>query len=76
MHMSSTSCMELASTQGKSATECRFPDYEIVRSYWDFAVNGTDEYSYVSAAAAAGYTTFRYDRLGTGLSEKPADAYK
>ncbi|KZT54698.1 alpha/beta-hydrolase, partial [Calocera cornea HHB12733] len=29
--------------------------------------------SYVWAAAAAGYTTFRYDRLGTGLSDHPAD---
>ncbi|EPQ54837.1 hypothetical protein GLOTRDRAFT_43185 [Gloeophyllum trabeum ATCC 11539] len=44
-------------------------------SYWDFAVPGTDEYSYVSAAAAAGYSTFRYDRLGTGLSEHPSDTY-
>ncbi|KZT28741.1 alpha beta-hydrolase [Neolentinus lepideus HHB14362 ss-1] len=44
-------------------------------SYWDFAVNDTDEYSYVSAAAAAGYTTFRYDRLGTGLSDHPNDTY-
>ena len=43
-------------------------------SYWDFAA--APEYSYVRAAAEAGYTTFRYDRLGTGLSEKPADAYK
>ena len=42
--------------------------------YWDFAATGED-YSYVSAAAQAGHTTFRYDRLGTGLSEKPADAY-
>ncbi|EMD39654.1 hypothetical protein CERSUDRAFT_92149 [Gelatoporia subvermispora B] len=44
-------------------------------SYWDFSVNNADDYSYVSAAAAAGYTTFRFDRLGTGLSEKPTDAY-
>ncbi|KZT28707.1 alpha beta-hydrolase [Neolentinus lepideus HHB14362 ss-1] len=44
-------------------------------SYWDFAVNDTDEYSYISAAAAAGYSTFRYDTLGTGLSEHPNDTY-
>lgn len=31
-------------------------------SYWDFALGGGDEYSYVSAAAEAGYTTFRFDR--------------
>ncbi len=32
-------------------------------------------YSYVEAASAAGYSTFRYDRLGTGASEHPKDAY-
>ncbi|KAH8692490.1 hypothetical protein GQ44DRAFT_765324 [Phaeosphaeriaceae sp. PMI808] len=36
-------------------------------TYWDFA-NG---YSYVDAAAAAGYATFNYDRLGYGLSDHP-----
>ena len=46
-------------------------------SYWDFSPDGvTDEYSYVGAAAAAGLTTFRYDRLGTGLSDHPLDAFK
>lgn len=35
--------------------------------YWDFAPG----YSYVDAAAAAGYATFSYDRLGTGLSDHP-----
>lgn len=34
-------------------------------TYWDFAPN----YSYVDAAAAAGYATFNYDRLGYGLSD-------
>ncbi|EGN93867.1 hypothetical protein SERLA73DRAFT_188982 [Serpula lacrymans var. lacrymans S7.3] len=42
--------------------------------YWDFSVDN-DQYSYVSASADAGIATFRYDRLGTGLSEKPHDAY-
>lgn len=36
-------------------------------TYWDFAPG----YSYVDAAAAAGYATFSYDRLGTGLSDHP-----
>lgn len=45
-------------------------------SYWDFSPDGSDGYSYVSAAADAGFTTFSYDRLGTGLSEHPQDAYK
>jgi pimeloyl-ACP methyl ester carboxylesterase len=35
--------------------------------YWDFAPG----YSYVDVAAAAGYTTFLYDRLGVGGSDKP-----
>ncbi len=48
----------------------------LVYSYWDFTVGGSEDYSYVRAAANAGYSTFRYDRLGTGLSEKPNDAYK
>ena len=45
-------------------------------SYWDFSPDGGDEYSYVAAAANAGHATFRYDQLGTGLSEHPQDAYK
>ena len=36
-------------------------------TYWDFAPG----YSYVDAAAVAGYATFSYDRLGTGLSDHP-----
>jgi len=43
-------------------------------SYWDFAATDQD-YSYVSAAAKAGHSTFRYDRLGTGLSEHPEETY-
>lgn len=35
--------------------------------YWDFAPG----YSYVDAAAEAGYATFLYDRLGVGHSSKP-----
>ena len=37
------------------------------KTYWDIAPN----YSYVDAAAQAGYATFTYDRLGSGESEKP-----
>ncbi|KIJ63687.1 hypothetical protein HYDPIDRAFT_92149 [Hydnomerulius pinastri MD-312] len=43
--------------------------------YWDFAPGGENTYSYVYASAAAGLATFRYDRLGTGLSAHPYDAY-
>lgn len=37
------------------------------RSYWNVAPG----YSYVDHAAEQGYTTFFYDRLGTGLSDHP-----
>ena len=37
------------------------------KSYWDFA----EGYSFVDIAAAAGYPTFSYDRLGVGLSDHP-----
>ena len=43
------------------------------KRYWDPAINPS-EYSFVDAALAAGYSILTYDRLGTGLSEKP-DAY-
>jgi len=36
-------------------------------TYWDFA----PEYSYVDAAAAKGYATFLYDRLGSARSAHP-----
>ncbi|KAH8808687.1 Alpha/Beta hydrolase protein [Xylogone sp. PMI_703] len=37
------------------------------RSYWNIA----PDYSYVDYAAEKGYTTFLFDRLGTGLSDHP-----
>ena len=43
------------------------------KRYWDATINPS-EYSYVEAALAAGYSILTYDRLGTGLSDKP-DAY-
>ncbi|KAL9594775.1 MAG: hypothetical protein Q9219_006834 [cf. Caloplaca sp. 3 TL-2023] len=43
------------------------------KRYWDPAINPS-EYSFVDAALAEGYSVLTYDRLGTGLSDKP-DAY-
>ncbi|GAB5594028.1 hypothetical protein Unana1_08928 [Umbelopsis nana] len=37
------------------------------KDYWDVAPG----YSYIDVAAEAGYPTFSYDRLGTGLSDHP-----
>ena len=41
--------------------------------YWDFAdpTNGTDRYSFVAAAHAAGFPTLAIDRLGIGQSSHP-----
>lgn len=39
-------------------------------SYWDYTL--APEYSVVRHAASYGYSTFRYDRLGTGGSETPS----
>ncbi|KAK1757317.1 hypothetical protein QBC47DRAFT_339872 [Echria macrotheca] len=43
------------------------------KRYWDAEVK-PQEYSYVEAVLAQGYSIFTYDRLGTGGSDKP-DAY-
>ncbi|CAD6884691.1 unnamed protein product [Tilletia laevis] len=48
-------------------------------SYWNIQSSeynlSESTYSYVYQAHEAGYPTFRYDRLGTGQSERPADGY-
>ncbi|KAK7747561.1 hypothetical protein SLS62_009059 [Diatrype stigma] len=41
------------------------------RGYWDFPYHDYN-YSYVSAALAANYSTFAYDRLGIGQSSAPS----
>jgi pimeloyl-ACP methyl ester carboxylesterase len=42
-------------------------------TYWDFPVQ-SQKYSYVKQAVNAGYAVFNIDRLGVGLSDRPADA--
>lgn len=47
-------------------------------AYWNFGGDlgvPQNEYSFIYEATKAGYATFRYDRLGTGESEKPEDGY-
>ncbi|KAF7797059.1 hypothetical protein EIP86_008251 [Pleurotus ostreatoroseus] len=39
--------------------------------YWTFPMNGVQNYSYVAHACLQGQTTFAYDQLGVGLSERP-----
>ncbi|MCA1814579.1 MAG: alpha/beta fold hydrolase [Halobacteriales archaeon] len=41
--------------------------------YWDWPVE-KDTYSFVRHATQAGFAVFTYDRLGTGLSERPPAA--
>lgn len=41
-------------------------------TYWDFPLQ-PQKYSYVRSATGAGYATFAIDRLGSGLSDHPAD---
>ncbi|RDW63702.1 hypothetical protein BP6252_11247 [Coleophoma cylindrospora] len=59
-----------ASTNGTNSTTVQILTHGVgfEKSYWDFY---SSKYSYVEAAALAGYTTFSYDRLGTGLSDHP-----
>lgn len=65
-NISSTLCMP---SNGTTSSTVQFLTHGIgfTGSYWDFAPG----YSYVDAAAAAGYSTFFYDRLGTGASSHP-----
>ncbi|KAK3065339.1 hypothetical protein LTS18_014183 [Coniosporium uncinatum] len=39
--------------------------------YWDIPSSNGVSYSYLDAAASAGYATFSFDRLGTGFSDHP-----
>ncbi|KZP10712.1 alpha beta-hydrolase [Athelia psychrophila] len=71
--ISGTLCTPKGGATNKDSVQYLIHGVGFDSSYWDFSVS--EEYSYVRASAAAGISTFRYDRLGTGLSEKPADSY-
>ncbi|KIP01152.1 hypothetical protein PHLGIDRAFT_131352 [Phlebiopsis gigantea 11061_1 CR5-6] len=73
--LSGTLCTPKNSAKHSSYVQMLVHGVGFDSSYWDFSPDGGDTYSYVSAAAGEGYTTFRYDRLGTGLSDHPQDAY-
>lgn len=45
-----------------------------VKRYWDIDVNPREN-SYLDAAITQGYSLLTYDRLGTGQSDVPEDAY-
>jgi pimeloyl-ACP methyl ester carboxylesterase len=54
-------------TIGATAIQFLIHGAGLDRTYW----NNAPGYSYVDYAAEQGYTTFLYDRLGTGLSDHP-----
>ncbi|EJU00142.1 alpha/beta-hydrolase, partial [Dacryopinax primogenitus] len=70
--ISGTLCQPLFGDEHEGTVQLLVHGIPFDSQYWDFQYD-SEMYSYVWAASAAGYTTFRYDRLGTGLSEHPID---
>jgi len=70
--ISGTLCQPLFGYEHEGTVQLLAHGIPFDSNYWDFQYE-PETYSYVWAASAAGYTTFRYDRLGTGLSDHPAD---
>ena len=60
-------CFPLTGTASSSTVQFLTHGATLDHNYWDITPN----YSYADVAAQAGYATFSYDRLGTGLSEHP-----
>ena len=60
-------CLPIGIAEGVKTVQLLTHGGTLDYTYWDIAPN----YSYVDVAAEAGYATFSYDRLGTGLSEHP-----
>ncbi|KAH7923574.1 alpha/beta-hydrolase [Leucogyrophana mollusca] len=73
--LSGTLCVPLTGEKNSSHVQYLVHGIGFDSRYWDFSPGSSEDYSYVAASASAGIATFRYDRLGTGLSEKPYDAY-
>ncbi|KZT59596.1 alpha/beta-hydrolase [Calocera cornea HHB12733] len=71
--LSGTLCVPKAGDQHVGTIQLLVHGIAFDSTYWDFSYQ-PQKYSYVYAAAEAGYTTFAYDRLGTGKSDKP-DGY-
>ena len=62
-------CVPTDSSVAKSVSTVQFLTHgdTLYSGYWDIA----PEYSYVDAAAQAGYATFSYDKIGVGQSDHP-----
>jgi len=61
-------CFPVGTAPNASSVQFLTHGVGFAKSYWDFF---SAQYSYQDAAALKGYTTFAYDRLGTGLSDHP-----
>lgn len=61
-------CFPTSSTKNVSTVQFLTHGATLDHNYWDIMPG----YSYVDAAATAGYATFSYDRLGSGFSDHPA----
>jgi pimeloyl-ACP methyl ester carboxylesterase len=59
--------------QRPATVEVLVPGITYGRTYWDFPdpTAGSDRYSFVGHAIAAGYATLSLDRIGTGSSSHP-----
>ena len=68
-NIDATLCLSLNTTrlQGAKTVQALSHGIGFDKSYWDIAPG----YSYVDAAAAAGYATMAYNRLGVGNSDHP-----
>jgi pimeloyl-ACP methyl ester carboxylesterase len=60
-------CYPRTSAPSTATIQFLIPGIGYDRNYWNFAPN----YSFVDVAASHGYTTFSYDRPGTGRSSHP-----
>lgn len=64
-------CLRTDSVRGSKTVELMVPGLTYDQTYFNSSYL-PNTYSYVFAATSRGYSTFVIDRLGTGLSDKPA----
>jgi pimeloyl-ACP methyl ester carboxylesterase len=64
-------CLRTDSVRGSRTVQLLVPGITYDQNYFNSS-HSPNSYSYVYAATSRGYSTFAIDRLGTGLSDKPA----
>jgi len=65
-------CVARDDRQGARTVQLLVSGLTFDHTYWDTSYQ-PDTYSYVRAAARAGFTTFNFDRIGIGKSTRPLD---